>query len=200
MISCIWLIFCFAYVSMVHCILDLKLRLILLSLLFAQQRVAQNADQQFKCDFDDLFNLLTQFIAKEVRYILGWNLYAHNSHFKSHMFWERWNMENLRPSCDNVIQNSMLIVPFWKASGSYFGFNTKQEIVFFSERSAKAGGAKVSVWHQSITFKTFTKNIFTKNTTRIKTPKLEAFFFYPCNFIDNRVKVNIVIYLVLEAL
>jgi hypothetical protein len=56
---------------MVHCILDLKLRLILLSLLFAQQRVAQNADQQFKCDFDDLFNLLTQFIAKEVRYILG---------------------------------------------------------------------------------------------------------------------------------
>ena len=185
---------------MVHCILDLKLRLILLSLLFAQQRVAQNADQQFKCDFDDLFNLLTQFIAKEVRYILGWNLYAHNSHFKSHMFWERWNMENLRPSCDNVIQNSMLIVPFWKASGSYFGFNTKQEIVFFSERSAKAGGAKVSVWHQSITFKTFTKNIFTKNTTRIKTPKLEAFFFHLCNFIDNRVKVNIVIYLVLEAL
>ena len=185
---------------MVHCILDLKLRLILLSLLFAQQRVAQNADQQFKCDFDDLFNLLTQFIAKEVRYILGWNLYAHNSHFKSHMFWERWNMENLRPSCDIVIQNSMLIVPFWKASGSYFGFNTKQEIVFFSERSAKAGGAKVSVWHQSITFKTFTKNLFTKNTTYIKTPKLEAFFFYLCNFIDNRVKVNIVIYLVLEAL
>ena len=99
---------------------------------------APNADQLFKCDFNDLFTqILLQFIAKEVREICA--------HLCCQKVW-------IKTICLKCYSKLYAHCPILKsASGSYFGAITKQEIVFFSER-AKADGGKISVYTKILNF------------------------------------------------
>ena len=93
-----------------------------ISLSFFLCRWCTNADQMFKCDFNDLFTqILWQFIAKEVRDICTF----------MHTILTAVKKLGQKPSGWKVIQNCMLIVPFWKASGSYFGVIQNRKLSSF---------------------------------------------------------------------
>ena len=90
---------------------------------------ALNADQMFKCDFNDLFTqILLQFIAKEVRDICT---FMHTILILMVACCQKVGIKSICLKCYSKLYAHC---PILKGLRQLFWCNTKQEIVFFSER------------------------------------------------------------------
>ena len=100
-----------------------------ISLSFFLRRWCTNADQMFKCDFNDLFTqILLQFIAKEVRDICT---FMHTILILMVACCQKVGIKSICLKCYSKLYAHC---PILKGLRQLFWCNTKQEIVFFSER------------------------------------------------------------------